>query len=738
MAERLVVHLPEVRFVSEPPGPRQRPAVRPNQRGAVLVVEEPRSLPPAFEAFLEFDGVRRAGAGQPHQFRGGRLARVLGMEEHRGHGLLDLPPGGERRQLLLGLPRDPQFLLEELLPRTLGAEFGVGDGREFGERIRSALGVRVAEQDRGAGNRALVPAGRLAEADGERSEDPPGALESRELGPPAIEDLGEVGMERVGGEEAFLLGLLGPPGRLVQLAEGPDRGDDVRAVAVPTPEVLLDEEAAPQHLPHVLLRYRLDPFLPLPAEHVEEVGLERLAGRIALRLRVGGEQRGHQSAPIRLDHRLHEGLEKVLDPAAPAGIEPGLLAGEHEDLVHEDEARESLRLRTPEQFGQERLRRGSVALLRAALGVEGAQPVVAGELVRQHAPRMPERAALPRRSLDALDPLLDINLVEAERDDPRPRQRAPHGLPELLDGAQVRKRGGIPEEVVERDQGVSLPAAVGQLELAHRLVARSRQPVRHVPDQPAQRVGGEGQREELRRILVHRARTGGERHLVEIGGELGQGQLAALQLVAQPDDLPPRGGSGGVRHGGVSAESRPGVGGPSAIKVGQRYAPVRRGRKGYAGRTPRRAPIPCPAPSHASISLRSCRDIAAIMPRYRVVHASIGPRTCPDPAGSRPNRESRTRCAFRTETGRVGGFGAGIRPKQPAWDRGFAERRRTRCVRAEREIERSGLRDRGRRRDHAPISAGSCPDPIMSRSDHAPIPRIGTLPTSRPLQMRPA
>ena len=108
--------------------------------------------------------------------------------------------------------------------------------------------------------------------------------------------------------------------------------------------------------------------------------------------------------------------------------------------------------------------------------------------------------------------------------------------------------------------GVGLAAAVGQLELPHGLVAPPGEPRRHVLHQLAQRVGGIGEREELLRLLVDRPPALRQRHLVEVRGELGQGQLARPQLVLQPNDLVPGLRALLLRHG----VGRPVV--PAAVK----------------------------------------------------------------------------------------------------------------------------------------------------------------------------
>ena len=83
----------------------------------------------------------------------------------------------------------------------------------------------------------------------------------------------------------------------------------------------------------------------------------------------------------------------------------------------------------------------------------------------------------------------------------------------------VRQRGRVVHQVEQRDQRVRLAAAVGEIQLAHRLVALARQPPHHVPRQVAQVVGRVGQRKELRRVFVNRALAFLEDDLIQIGGE---------------------------------------------------------------------------------------------------------------------------------------------------------------------------------------------------------------------------
>ena len=116
---------------------------------------------------------------------------------------------------------------------------------------------------------------------------------------------------------------------------------------------------------------------------------------------------------------------------------------------------------------------------------------------------------------------------------------APTCSPELLDRRQIWQRRRVAEEVVEGDESMGLAAAVGELELAHRLVALSCEPRRDVLDELPQRVGRIGEREELLRVLVYRAAALRERHFVQVGRELCEGELPRAQLLFQADDVMP-------------------------------------------------------------------------------------------------------------------------------------------------------------------------------------------------------
>ena len=113
-------------------------------------------------------------------------------------------------------------------------------------------------------------------------------------------------------------------------------------------------------------------------------------------------------------------------------------------------------------------------------------------------------------------------------------------LAKLPHRRQVRQRRRIAEQVVERDQRVRLAAAVGQFELAHRLVAVPGQPPGDVLHQFAQRVRRIGERKELLGVFVDRTPALRLRDLVQVSSELRERQLPAAQFPLQPHHLMPR------------------------------------------------------------------------------------------------------------------------------------------------------------------------------------------------------
>ena len=164
-------------------------------------------------------------------------------------------------------------------------------------------------------------------------------------------------------------------------------------------------------------------------------------------------------------------LKEIHDSRLPFGIEPDLLAGIHQHLVRQHQRRQPALGRNTQQLRQQRFRRRRLALRIFAIGVNGTQAVAARELIRQHAPRMAQSARLAIRRFDVLDAFLDVDLVEAQRGHERLRQIAAYMLAELAHRGHVRQRGGIAEQVIERDECMCLAAAIGELQLPHGLVA---------------------------------------------------------------------------------------------------------------------------------------------------------------------------------------------------------------------------------------------------------------------------
>ena len=216
---------------------------------------------------------------------------------------------------------------------------------------------------------------------------------------------------------------------------------------------------------------------------------------------------------------------------------------------------------------------------------------------------MAQRPPLAARPANVLDPPLHVDLVEAERRDEGARELPSDRLAELPHRRQVGKRRRIAEEVVEHDQGVGLPPAVGQFELPHRLVALPIESMRHVLDQLPERVRRKRQREELRRVLVHGPRPRSLRDFVQVGGELREGEFPGLQLLPEPHHLPP--GRRPIRFGQGSL--------PRAYKF--------------------RGSVPAPAPETRSLHLSPDPR------RFRIIDGSStsrSPLSRGAPPGSRP------------------------------------------------------------------------------------------------------
>ena len=354
-------------------------------------------------------------------------------------------------------------------------------------------------------------------------------------------------MEGKAREKAFLGRRSVPGGGFFQLRQIPHDADDVGTEAVEAADVVGFEEAPPQHDRHVLLLYGLHALLSLPPEHVGQLGGQPAAQLAALLVRVGGQYRGDHRRGVDLAYRLGQILEEIDDALAPDGIEARLLAGVHQHLVDQDQRRQPPLAGDLQQRGQQRLRGRRLPLRVQPIGVHCAQPFRAGELERQHAPGMAQRPRFAVGSAHALDTSLGIDLVETERYRERRRQIHADVLAELLHRGQIRQCVRVAEQMMERDQRVRLPAAIGQLELPHRLVALPGEPCRHVLHQLAQRVGRIGQREEFRRVLVDRPASLRLRDLVQVGGEFGEREFTGSKLLLQADDFVP--GPGAVRLG---------------------------------------------------------------------------------------------------------------------------------------------------------------------------------------------
>ena len=84
-------------------------------------------------------------------------------------------------------------------------------------------------------------------------------------------------MEGVALQEARFGGLAFLRRLLIEGGDALERGDDVRAEGFPVADGLRREEAAAQHLGHVLLEHRLDALLTLAAEDGVELLGELLA-----------------------------------------------------------------------------------------------------------------------------------------------------------------------------------------------------------------------------------------------------------------------------------------------------------------------------------------------------------------------------------------------------------------------------------------------------------------------------
>ena len=367
-----------------------------------------------------------------------------------------------------------------------------------------------------------------------------------QLRPLGVEDVGQIRVEGIAVEEALLRVHAVLAHGLVDPGDAGHRRGDVRTEGTAIGDRFGGEEAPAEHFGHVLLLHRLDAFLPLPVEDVEDLLGQRLAERVALR-GVGREQGGDQGAAIDLDHRLAERLEEADQPAAPVPRHRRLLAGVHQHLVDQDQGREPIRLRPRQQVREQRLGGRRLTLLVRAVGMERAQALVARDLEREHAPGMLQPAKLARRPAH-FHAFLHVELVEAERGDARRRQGRADVGPELVHRGQGRQRLRVVDEMAQRHQRMGLAPAVGELELADGLGVPAGEAERHVARKLAQGEGRKGQREETARVLVDRSRAFLHDDVVKIGGEVGERELARAHVLAQLHDLVPGSPGEGLRH----------------------------------------------------------------------------------------------------------------------------------------------------------------------------------------------
>ena len=88
------------------------------------------------------------------------------------------------------------------------------------------------------------------------------------------------------------------------------------------------------------------------------------------------------------------------------------------------------------------------------------------------------------------------------------------------------------------DEGVGLAAAIGDLETQHWPAGLTGQAHQHIAGQLLHAIGGIGAVEEHGWLTVDRRCIAGA-YIVEVGGELGQGQRAAAHIIAQAAELMP-------------------------------------------------------------------------------------------------------------------------------------------------------------------------------------------------------
>lgn len=273
------------------------------------------------------------------------------------------------------------------------------------------------EEDAQPDHGARIPLLRLRERQGEGAEHAAGTLEALQIGPLAVEDLGQVGVKGVAPEKP-LFGRRPLPARLfVHVQDSLEGRQSVRPEGRRV-DGFRGEEAAPQDLGHVLLEDGLDRLLALTAEDGVQLLGDLLAQGVAL-AGIGGQERGDDGAAVHLGGRVGQVLKEVGQAPPPGRVQGHLLPGVHQHLVDEDQGGQAFPRRQGEELAEEILRRGALPLLGMPFGVEEAQPVVAGDGVGEHAPGMPQPAGAPLGG-PGLRALLGVELVETEGGHPRP------------------------------------------------------------------------------------------------------------------------------------------------------------------------------------------------------------------------------------------------------------------------------------------------------------------------------
>ena len=301
----------------------------------------------------------------------------------------------------------------------------------------------------------------MSKRQGEDPEHTARSLETRELGPLAVQHLREVRVERVATQEPLLRLRTQAPRLLVHVGDALQRGDDVRSEGVPAGNRLGGEEPPPQHLGYVFLDDRLDGFFPLTLEDRVKIAQQLASRGVALR-RIGGKQGCDDAAAVHLRGGLGQILEEVHKAVAPLRILRDLLARVHQYLVDQNEHSDARLHWDLQQLGEKILCGGAFPLFGFVLGVQQLEAGVAGDLVRKHAPRLLEHPDRPVRSND-LHPLLDVELVETEGRNHRLDGSLADLLDKFLDGRQIRKAVRVVHEVAQGDERVRLAAAIGQL-----------------------------------------------------------------------------------------------------------------------------------------------------------------------------------------------------------------------------------------------------------------------------------